>query len=147
MSSKDKPESFTDLLNMEVGKNQDDIYDLKNFGDSKAESRLQVKWNRIRKTLFGDAGVSNKFFQGVMMGATVGAVAGTLFGVVSFFQHRKFIYIPLVAISMSISFGFFMGVGTVIRTEEQGPCCDRIVYVNGQVLVLPAGWKEKYRVD
>lgn len=145
MSNRDKPESFTDLLNMEV--NSEDKYDLKNFGDAKAESRLQIKWNRIKKTVFGEAGVSNKFVQGVIMGATVGAVAGTFFGFISFIQHRKVIYIPLVAISMSISFGFFMGVGTVIRTEESGPSCDRFVYADGKVYVLPAGWKDKYRVD
>ena len=72
MSDKDKVKSFSELLDSQVKSISDDKYDIKNFGDSKKEGRLELKWKRIKATLFGDAGVSGKFVQGVTMGATVG---------------------------------------------------------------------------
>jgi Reactive mitochondrial oxygen species modulator 1. len=95
--------------------------------------------------LFGDAGVSGKFVQGVTMGATVGAVAGTMFGLLSYMQHRRLIYVPIIACSMAISFGFFMGVGTVIRTDNESVLMDRISFVNNKIIIEPPLWKEKYR--
>jgi hypothetical protein len=146
MSNEKDSGLFSNMLKSRVEETED-IYDIKNFGDSQKESRLQVKLNRISNTLFGSSGVSGKFIQGAMMGATVGGCAGTVFGLVSFIQHRKVIYIPLVALSMAFSFGFFMGVGTVIRSDDTRVSCDRIVFIHGQTVVLPPAWKEKYRVD
>ena len=137
---------FSNMLKSKVRENEDE-YDLKKFGDSQKESRLKVKFDRISNTLFGSSGMSGKFVQGAMMGATVGGVAGTFFGLVSFIQHRKLVYIPLVALSMAISFGFFMGVGTVIRSDDEKEACNEIICVGGEVFVMSPAWKEKYRVD
>lgn len=148
MSDRDQAKSFSDLLDAQVqsSKNSDDIYDLKNFGEGKRESRLSVKWTRIKKTLFGEAGVSGKFVQGMIMGATVGGVAGTLFGLASYLQHRRLIYVPIIAMSMAISFGFFMGVGTVIRTDDTPMFVSSAYMIGGKIYITGPEWQEKYKV-
>ena len=142
----DKVNSFTERLGQEV-KDIKDKYDIGNFGDTKKESKLQVKWNRIRAKLFGETGVSNKFTQGVIMGATVGGVAGTVFGLASYAQHRKIIYVPIIALSMAVSFGFFMGVGTVIRTDNSHTDLSNLRIIEGKVVVGPPEWQLKYKVN
>jgi Reactive mitochondrial oxygen species modulator 1 len=146
MSDKDKISSFSELLNSQIKDASEDKYDIKNFGTTKKESRLTVKWNRIKGIVFGKSGVSNKFFHGVLMGATVGAIAGTLFGLASFSQHKKIIYVPILALSMAVSFGFFMGVGTVIRTDNTPVLIENVSAVNNQIIFSLPDWKEKYKV-
>lgn len=144
MSDKDyKP--FSKILEGQISEDDGSKYDLKNFGDTKKETRMQLKWKRIKGQLFGDAGVSKKFTQGVVMGAAVGGVAGTVFGFISYLQHRRLIYVPIVALSMAVSFGFFMGVGTVIRTDDSQFNMNTLNIVNGNVIVGPPEWQTKYK--
>ena len=56
---------------------------------------------------------------GFMMGGTVGAVMGGLTGSYFAYQHRQFSLIPLMALTSGGSFGFFMGIGAVLRSPGQ----------------------------
>ena len=60
------------------------------------------------------------FFQGFKMGFIVGGIFGGLTGVYYAVQYRTFYYIPLAAVSSGASFGFFMGVGMIMRNEMKG---------------------------
>ena len=55
------------------------------------------------------------------MGGMIGAAFGTFGGSILAFQYRQFGLIPLMAISSGGSFGFFMGIGQVIRSGEMAP--------------------------
>ena len=73
---------------------------------------------RKMKRIFG-AGrdMKNMFFQGFKMGAIVGGIFGGLTGLYYAIQTRSFMYIPMIALTSGGSFGFFMGVGMVMRSE------------------------------
>ena len=55
---------------------------------------------------------------GFMMGGTVGALMGGLSGTYFAFQYRQMSLIPLMALSSGGSFGFFMGVGAIMRSGD-----------------------------
>ena len=38
--------------------------------------------------------------------------------------YRQFTYIPMAAIGSGSSFGFFMGIGAIMRTEMEGNASD-----------------------
>ena len=147
MSDKDQASTFSELLDRQVKYNSEDKYDIKNFGDAKSPGRLSIKWERIKKTLLGDAGVSNKFVQGAIMGATVGGISGTFFGLLSYFQHRKLIFIPIFALSSALSFGFFMGVGNIIRNDNTSEFVGTAVIEGNRLLIGPPEWQTKYKVN
>lgn len=129
----------------------DDPYALEKFGAEKKESRLQVKWNRIKNQLGGKEGVPQKFLMGLQMGFTVGGIFGTLIGCVAFYKTRQFLYIPISALSMGASFGFFLGVGTVVRSDDSE--CDMkqriLVKEEGvwKLKVTEEAWKAKYKLE
>ena len=52
---------------------------------------------------------------GFIVGGIFGGLMGTYYAVVS----RSIIYIPTAAIASGCSFGFFMGIGMVMRTEME----------------------------
>ena len=60
------------------------------------------------------------FFTGFKMGFVVGGIFGGLMGTYYAIVYRTFMYIPMAAIGSGSSFGFFMGIGMVMRTEMEG---------------------------
>jgi hypothetical protein len=54
------------------------------------------------------------------MGAIVGGIFGGLTGLYYAITTRSLMYIPLLAISSGASFGFFMGIGSIMRNEMLG---------------------------
>ena len=78
-------------------------------------------FERKMKRIFGAVGDVNRLFlQGFKMGFVVGGIFGGLTGCYYAFQYRAFYYIPIAAITSGGSFGFFMGVGMVMRNEMEG---------------------------
>ena len=51
------------------------------------------------------------------MGGIVGGLFGGLMGTYYAFSYRAFSYIPMGALGSGLSFGFFMGIGMIIRSE------------------------------
>ena len=58
------------------------------------------------------------------MGAIVGGIFGGLTGVYYAYQTKSFLVIPMVALTSGGSFGFFMGVGMIMRNEMEGKIDD-----------------------
>jgi hypothetical protein len=54
------------------------------------------------------------------MGAIVGGIFGGLTGCWYAYQTRSLLVIPMVALTSGGSFGFFMGVGMIMRNEMEG---------------------------
>ena len=78
-------------------------------------TRLERKFNRI----FGSAGQTTQtFVTGFKMGALVGGAFGGVMGTYQAIQMRSFLVIPMAMIGSGVSFGFFMGLGMTIRTQE-----------------------------
>ena len=63
------------------------------------------------------------FFQGFKMGAVVGGIFGGMTGLYYAFQTRTFMYIPMIMLTSGGSFGFFMGIGNIMRSEMEGSTC------------------------
>ena len=51
------------------------------------------------------------------MGAVVGGIFGGLTGLYYAVQTRSLMYIPMIMLTSGGSFGFFMGVGMIMRSE------------------------------
>lgn len=83
---------------------------------NKPKGLIGRKMDRI----FGAAGeVRTMFFQGFKMGFIVGGIFGGLMGTYYAVVSRSILYIPTAAIASGCSFGFFMGIGMVMRTEME----------------------------
>ena len=82
------------------------------------------------KRIFGAAGdLKNAFLQGFKMGAMVGGIFGGLTGLYYAITTRSFMYIPMIALTSGASFGFFMGMGMIMRSEmEEKDCAEDDVY-------------------
>ena len=92
------------------------------------------------KRIFGAVGdMRALFFQGFKMGAVVGGIFGGLTGVYYAFVTRQIRYIFIVALPSAGSFGFFMGVGNIMRSEmapaieDEETCITRIDADTGRV--------------
>ena len=73
------------------------------------------------KRIFGAAGqAQTQFLQGFKMGAMVGGIFGGITGLYYAYQTRSLLVIPMIALSSGGSFGFFMGVGMIMRSEMEG---------------------------
>lgn len=71
--------------------------------------------------IFGAATeVKTMFFTGFKMGFIVGGIFGGIMGTYYAFVSRSLISIPIAAVATGASFGFFMGIGMVMRTEMEG---------------------------
>ena len=63
------------------------------------------------------------------MGAIVGGIFGGLTGVYYAYQTKSFLVIPMIALTSGGSFGFFMGVGMIMRSEMEGTDTEDIYQV------------------
>ena len=61
-----------------------------------------------------------QFLQGFKMGFIVGSVFGGLMGTYYAITYRQFMMIPMSALGSGGSFGFFMGIGMIMRSEMEG---------------------------
>lgn len=79
------------------------------------------------------------FQNGFIIGSLVGGSFGTIIGLWTAVQHRSLLMIPLSAIISAASFGFFLGVGSIIRSDdlEKGyvDMRVRIRDANGEILL------------
>ena len=81
-----------------------------------------TRWQRKRKRIFGEAGsMTRTFFTGFAFGGVIGGCFGSVFGIFAAWQYRSMALIPVMALSSGASFGFFMGIGQVIRSGEMAP--------------------------
>ncbi|CAG9319483.1 unnamed protein product [Blepharisma stoltei] len=149
----DKPSSsyFQDLVQKSKDSQEKDPYAIENFGESKKKpSRLLAKWNRLKSTFVGKEGFSEKFIQGFKMGGIVGGIFGSLSGIFAAWKTKNPIYIPISGAIMGLSFGFFMGVGSVVRSDDEYLDTNHyeLLKINEewQMRVLEADWKRKYRI-
>ena len=80
---------------------------------------------------------------GFLMGGAVGGVMGSLVGTYFAITQRQWSLIPLMALTSGCSFGFFMGVGSVMRSGEmKGNSDDDREYMiktmqNGKIVYQP----------
>lgn len=72
------------------------------------------------------------FFAGFKIGAIVGGIFGGLMGTYYAVTYRAIQYIPLAAIGSGASFGFFMGIGMVMRTQMEEE--DGETYINEMIV-------------
>ena len=88
---------------------------------------------RKMRRIFGKGvEVKHMFFQGFKIGCCVGGIFGGLMGCYYAAVYRTFTYIPMGALGSGVSFGFFMGIGMVMRTEmdEARPAEDWLYQVD-----------------
>ena len=84
---------------------------------NKPKSLLRRKMDRI---FGGVSDVGDKFLTGFKMGFIVGGIFGGLMGLYYATIYRTIMYVPMAALGSGGSFGFFMGIGMVMRTEMEG---------------------------
>lgn len=85
------------------------------------DSRLRLA--RISEPSFADRYITNpktrqcyeNVKMGIKMGAAVGGVFGTLTGTIQAVSYRRPIYLPLAIVGGAGSFGFFLGIGMIVR--------------------------------
>lgn len=83
------------------------------------------------------------------MGATVGGIFGFFTGLVVFVKTKQLLYIPITTLSMAASFGFFLGVGTIVRSDNVGykHTGRYIIIENGvETEYLEDFWRRKFRL-
>mmetsp|Transcript_48775 Transcript_48775/g.35897 ORF Transcript_48775/g.35897 Transcript_48775/m.35897 type:complete len:164 (-) Transcript_48775:32-523(-) len=108
----DDPNKYTQLK----GLNSDLIKQRQLEEANKPKGLFQRKMERI----FGALGdVRSMFFNGFKIGFVVGSIFGGLMGTYYAIIYRTIIYIPTAAVGSGASFGFFMGIGAVMRTEME----------------------------
>ena len=78
-------------------------------------SKFSKKINKFKSKLY-DA--RNNMMQGAMMGFMVGGLFGFAVGCYSAFQTRRFMAIPISTLVSGCSFGFILGCGSMIRSDE-----------------------------
>ena len=85
--------------------------------EEEEKNRPPTRWERKMNRIFGESKkIRNSFLTGFMMGGTVGALMGGLTGTYFAFKFKQFSLIPLMAITSGGSFGFFMGIGAIMRS-------------------------------
>ena len=90
----------------------------KEIEEAKREPTLMEK--KIKR-IFGGVGSAGKMFQqGFKLGFCVGGIFGGLIGTFYAISSRQFLLLPLSAIGTGCSFGFFMGIGMILRTQMEG---------------------------
>ena len=85
------------------------------------QKREPTLMERKMKRIFGGFGNAQKMFlQGFKLGFCVGGIFGGLIGTFYAISSRQFFLMPLSAIGTGCSFGFFMGIGMILRTQMEG---------------------------
>ena len=92
------------------------------FDEEEREAQIPRKPDtflvRKMKRIFGGANDAKKMFlYGFKFGAMVGGSFGGVFGTFYAIKHRQFMYIPIAMLSSGCSFGFFMGLGFILRNQ------------------------------
>ena len=83
------------------------------------KNRPLTRWEKKKKRILGESSALKKnFFMGFLMGGAVGGLMGGLTGTYFAFQYRQFSLIPMMALTSGCSFGFFMGIGAIMRSGE-----------------------------
>jgi len=78
-------------------------------------SKSAKKLNKIKQKLYEARG---NMMQGAMMGFMVGGLFGFAVGCYSAFQTRRLLAIPISTLVSGCSFGFILGCGSMIRTDD-----------------------------
>ena len=85
----------------------------------KEQERPPTRMERKFKRIFAASGRSTQVFTtGFMMGAMVGGAFGSVMGLYTAYQYRSPLMVPMVMLSSGVSFGCFMGLGMMIRTQD-----------------------------
>ena len=131
--SGDKAEVFVDKYASTTSGTKAGAIDLSNTGDKlqgmmglsshlqklkeeEVKNRPPTRWERKMNRIFGEAAeIRKNFFMGFMMGGCVGCLMGGLTGTYFAMQYRQFSLIPIMALTSGGSFGFFMGIGAIMR--------------------------------
>ena len=83
------------------------------------KNRPLTRWERKKKRILGESTVLKRNFgMGFLMGGSVGALMGGLTGTYFAYQYRQFSLIPMMMLTSGCSFGFFMGIGAIMRSGE-----------------------------
>ena len=117
------PQNKEDVFNAEKSLSEiDKIYDFssterinREIEEAKREPTLM---ERKMKRIFGGVNNAQKMFaQGFKLGFCVGGIFGGLIGTFYAISSRQFLILPISAIGTGCSFGFFMGIGMILRTQ------------------------------
>ena len=121
-----------------VQKNKEEVFnadqavqDLDKMWDFSGKERIQKEIEEAKreptlmerkiKRIFGGVGSAGMMFQqGFKLGATVGGIFGGIVGLFYAISSRQFLILPMSMIGTGASFGFFMGIGMVLRTQMEG---------------------------
>ena len=58
------------------------------------------------------------------MGFIIGTLFGGMTGLYYAVTYRTFYYLPSIALTSGCSFGFFMGLGSILRSEMEMKCIE-----------------------
>ena len=83
----------------------------------KDQGRLKTKISRIYYTLKDN--IISRFFLGFGHGFLIGGLFGCCLGTITAIRHKKALAMPFVAVLTGTSFGFFLGVGTIVRSQDK----------------------------
>lgn len=100
---------------------EDDPYSkLLNEDDNKLKTpeRESARVRKMRLLKGKSKEMFANFTNGFLIGALVGGSFGSIIGLYTAVVNRSFLLLPLSAIISSASFGFFLGVGSMIRNDE-----------------------------
>ena len=87
----------------------------------------------------GMSSVKTMFFNGFKIGFCVGGIFGGMMGLYYAVIYRTFYYMPAAAIGSGCSFGFFMGIGMIMRTEMEGADSENADYEIQELKFGPLG--------
>ena len=120
-----------------VEKNKEEVFnadeavqDLDKMWDFSGKERIQKEIEEAKreptlmerkiKRIFGGVGNAGMMFQqGFKLGATVGGIFGGLIGTFYAISSRQILILPMSMIGTGCSFGFFMGIGMILRTQME----------------------------
>ena len=116
---------------------EEDEYKKEDYGPIvNDQGRLKTKISRIYNTLKDS--IISRFFLGFGHGFLIGGLFGCCLGTITAIRHKKAMAMPFVAILTGTSFGFFLGVGTIVRSH------DKVYTINDRVMRFQDGeWVEE----
>ena len=116
--------------NEEVFNASETVQDLDKLWDFSGNERIQKEIEEAKREptlmerkiarIFGGVGSAGMMFQqGFKLGATVGGIFGGIIGTFYAISSRQFLILPMSMIGTGCSFGFFMGIGMILRTQME----------------------------